>query len=81
LKILDENKWLSLEKNFFGGTEDYQQDKDPNHTAKLVKTLYQDNNDNVLNWPSQSLDPVAPYYWETLVLAPSLSDEKPGTSW
>ena len=34
----------------------FQQDNDPKHTSKLVKTWFRENNVNVIEWPPQSPD-------------------------
>ena len=45
-----------LRKVQLGYNWKYQQDNDPNHTAKVVKKWFKDNDVNVLEWSSQSPD-------------------------
>lgn len=56
MKIMNENIRQSAKKLGLGSKWTYQQDNDPKHTAKMVKKWFQDNNINVLQWPSQSPD-------------------------
>jgi transposase len=56
IRILEENIKQSAQKLRLGRKWIYQQDNDPKHTAKVVKKWFDDNNVNVLEWPSQSPD-------------------------
>ncbi|KAI3361613.1 hypothetical protein L3Q82_013752, partial [Scortum barcoo] len=55
-KILKENIKQSAENLDMGECWTYQQDSDPKRKAKVVKKWFQDNDVNILEWPSQSLD-------------------------
>uniref|UniRef100_A0A3B3QQY6 Transposase Tc1-like domain-containing protein n=1 Tax=Paramormyrops kingsleyae TaxID=1676925 RepID=A0A3B3QQY6_9TELE len=54
--ILDENLLQSALDLRLGRRFIFQQDNDPQHTAKISKECLQDNSVNVLEWPSQSPD-------------------------
>jgi transposase len=54
--ILEGNIKQSAQKLRLGRKWIYQQDNDPKHTAKVVKKWFEDNNINILEWPSQSPD-------------------------
>ena len=56
LEILQENVKESAETLQLGPDWIFQQDNDPKHTAKKVKTWFQEHAVNVLEWPSQSPD-------------------------
>lgn len=54
--ILNENLRKSVDSFQFENGWVFQQDNDPKHTAKLTKKWFEDNNIDVLKWPSQSPD-------------------------
>lgn len=54
--ILNENLLKSVDSFQFENGWVFQQDNDPKHTAKLTKKWFEDNNIDVLKWPSQSQD-------------------------
>lgn len=56
LEILQKNIRQDAEKLHLGPNWVLQQDNDPKHTAKIVKKWFEDNQINVLEWPSQSPD-------------------------
>ena len=54
--ILNENLQASANKMGLGNDFVFQQDNDPKHTPKLVKTYFEDNDITVLEWPANSPD-------------------------
>uniref|UniRef100_A0A9J7YJZ1 Tc1-like transposase DDE domain-containing protein n=1 Tax=Cyprinus carpio carpio TaxID=630221 RepID=A0A9J7YJZ1_CYPCA len=54
--ILDENLLQSAQDLRLGRRFTFQQDNDPNHTAKIMKEWLHNNSVTVLEWPSQSPD-------------------------
>uniref|UniRef100_A0AAZ3S565 Uncharacterized protein n=1 Tax=Oncorhynchus tshawytscha TaxID=74940 RepID=A0AAZ3S565_ONCTS len=55
--ILDENPLQSAQNLRLGERFTFQQDNDPKHTAKTTQDCLRDKSLNVLEWPSQSLEP------------------------
>ena len=55
-QILQENLMSSVESLELPSDYIFQQDNDPMHTVKSTKKWLSENNVNVLQWPSQSLD-------------------------
>jgi hypothetical protein len=53
-EILDENLLQSAQVLRLGRRFSFQQDNDPNHTAKTTQEWLRDKSLNVLEWPSQS---------------------------
>lgn len=56
IKILEDCLQLSVQKLRLGQDWVFQQDNDPKHTARATRAWFQDNNINVMKWPSQSPD-------------------------
>lgn len=54
--ILNEKLFKSVDSFQFENGWVFQQDNDPKHTAKLMKKWFEDNNIDVMKWPSQSPD-------------------------
>jgi hypothetical protein len=54
-EILDENLLQSAQDLRLGRMFTFQQDKDPDHTAKTTQEWQQDKSLNVLEWPSRTL--------------------------
>ena len=54
--ILEENLFQSAQDLRLGRRFTFQQDNDPQHTAKITKEWLQKNSVTILDWPSQSLD-------------------------
>ena len=55
-EILDENLLQSAQDLRLGRRFTFQQDNDPQHTAKTTQEWLWDKSLNVLEWPSQSQD-------------------------
>ena len=55
-QILQENLMSSVESLELPSDYIFQQDNDPKHPVKSMKKWLSENNVNVLQWPSQSLD-------------------------
>lgn len=55
-EILERNVKKSASALGLGADFYFQQDNDPKHTAKMTKKWFDDNNINLLSWPSMSPD-------------------------
>ena len=55
-QLLEENLMPSVESLEIPSDYIFQQDYDPKYTAKYMKKWLSENNVNILQWPSQSLD-------------------------
>lgn len=56
INILNKNLIISAEMMGLNDGFVFQQDNDPKHTARITKKWFQDNNVDLLTWPSQSPD-------------------------
>ena len=54
IKILEDCLQSSVQKLGLEQEWVFQQDNDPKHTARATREWFQDNNINVMKWPSQS---------------------------
>ena len=55
-QILEDNLQMSVEKMGFIDEWQFQQNNNPEHTAKATQKLFEDEDIDVLKWPNQSLD-------------------------